>query len=339
MKPKLSICIPTYNRANCLRETIESIITQATEEVEIVISDNASSDNTEEVVEQYRRIYPTISYYRHPENVGADRNYLKVVELATGEYCWLFGSDDIMKEHAITKMLSEIKSGADVYLCGLTLCTLDMTPIETHRVLKINLDKVFNLGNEEERRSYFELAETTTAFFSFLGSLIVRKQQWDAVTIDEGLFIGSLWSHVAKIFGMLPKGLVLKYLHEPLLNKRGDNDSFVDKGVVNRYKVQIDGYHQMGNYFFGPNSFESFHIRRVVRNELPLYNIMQLKQQCMKDGNREGIAQLSKLVSTHFSNSTFKYKVCKLIYDLAIFQWMIDSYLYLYTKIKNRSRY
>ena len=322
-----------------MEETLASIVSQATEEVEIVISDNASSDSTAEIVASYKAIFPLIVYYCHSENVGADRNYLKVVELARGEYCWLFGSDDIMKEHAIAKVLSEVKSGADVYLCGLTLCTLDMIPIEKHRILKIETDKVFNLGNEIERRSYFELAYTTTAFFSFLGSLIVNKKRWDAVAIDEDRFIGSLWSHVAKIFGMLPDGLVVKYFQESLLNKRGDNDSFVDKGMVNRYKVQIDGYHQIGNYFFGVNSLENFHIRRVVRNELPLYNIMQLKQQCMKDGNREGISQLSKLVSAHFSNSTIKYTVCKLIYDLAIFQWMIDSYLYLYAQIKNRTRY
>lgn len=336
MKPKLSICIPTYNRAKFLRETIASIISQATEEVEIIISDNASSDNTAEMVGQYRAIFPSIIYYRHSENIGADRNYLKAVELASGEYCWLFGSDDIMKENAIAKILSEIKSKADLYLCGLTLCTLDMTPITNHRVLKIESDKVFDLGNEQERVNYFELAETTTAFFSFLGSLIVRKQRWDEVVINEDIFIGSLWSHVAKIFGMLPEGLIIKYIHESLLNKRGDNDSFVDKGIVNRYKVQIDGYHQIGDYFFGQDSFESFHIRRVVRNELPLYNIMQLKLQCMKAGDREGIEQLNKLSAVHFSNSSFKYTVCKLIYNLSIFQWMIESYLFLYTAIKNR---
>lgn len=194
----------------------------------------------------------------------------------------------------------------------------------------------FNLGNEQERRNYFELADTTTAFFSFLGSLIVKKKKWDAVVIDEDRFIGSLWSHVAKIFGMLPSGLVVKYLHNPLLNKRGDNDSFVDKGLVNRYKVQIAGYHQIGDYFFGRDSFESFHIRRVVRNELPLYNIMQLKLQCMKNGDRDGLGQLSKLVELHFSNSSFKYTVCEQVYILSIFQWMIKSYLFLYAAMKNK---
>ena len=188
LKPKLSICIPTFNRAKFLGETLASIVGQTGEEVEIVVSDNASSDETLEIVDTYRKLHPAFVYYRHSENVGADRNYLKAVELASGDYCWLFGSDDVIKEHAIAKVLSEIKSGADVYLCGLTLCTLDMTPIEKHRVLKIESDKVFNLSNEHERRQYFELADSTTAFFSFLGSLIVNKKKWDAVAIDEAKF-------------------------------------------------------------------------------------------------------------------------------------------------------
>lgn len=335
MRKKLSICIPTYNRAKYLGDTLASIIQQATEEVEIVISDNASSDNTADLVNKYLKIFPAITYYRHPENVGADRNYLKVVELATGDYCWLFGSDDVMKEYAIAKVLSEIKSGADVYLCGLTLCTLDMTPIETHRVLKIQSDKVFNLRNEDERRRYFELADTTTAFFSFLGSLIVNKQRWDSVVIDEGLFIGSLWSHVAKIFGMLPEGLIVKYLCEPLLNKRGDNDSFVNNGMVRRYDVAISGYRKIANTFFGPNSFEAFHIRRTVRNELTIKHLLNAKLDCVNGGLCEDKVALDRLVAIHYCDSQLCNKLNLLVYKAT--PMLMYRYLKMLAKLQKRS--
>lgn len=329
MKPKLSICIPTYNRAKYLGETIASIVNQATEEVEIVISDNASSDNTTEIVEHYRATFPSIVYYRHSENVGADRNYLKVVELASGEYCWLFGSDDIMKEHAIAKVLSEIKSGADVYLCGLTLCTLDMAPIEKHRVLKIETDKTFNLSNEQERHSYFELAETTTAFFSFLGSLIVRKKRWDAVEIDEGLFIGSLWSHVGKIFGMMPDGLIVKYLCESLLNKRGDNDSFVNNGMVRRYEVAISGYRKIADTFFGANSVEAFHIRRTVRNELTIRHLLNAKLDCVNGDLLKDKVALDRLVAAHYSDPQLSNRINSLVYKT------VPMFVYRYVKLIN----
>ena len=87
------------------------------------------------------------------------------VELANEDYCWLFSSDDVMRENALD-MLKEIKLGFDLYLCGLTLCTLDMQPISQHRISSLESDAEFDLANEPDRLRYFELAETTTAFLA-----------------------------------------------------------------------------------------------------------------------------------------------------------------------------
>ena len=78
-QPLLSICIPTYNREKYLQECLESIIHQEgfnTEDIEIVISDNASQDNTTQLVETYKAKYPNIKYFRNVENIGAIRNVL-----------------------------------------------------------------------------------------------------------------------------------------------------------------------------------------------------------------------------------------------------------------------
>ena len=67
-KPLLSICIPTYNRAEYLKNSIESIICQdefKNKQVEIVIADNASTDNTESVARPYAQRYENIFYYRN----------------------------------------------------------------------------------------------------------------------------------------------------------------------------------------------------------------------------------------------------------------------------------
>ena len=119
MSIKLSICIPTYNRAAFLGEALDSVIRQATDEVEIVVSDNASTDNTEALVREYQARFPRIRYHKNPENLGADRNFLKVVELGEGEYCWLLGSDDALAEGAIAAMLP-LLGDADVYLTDRT---------------------------------------------------------------------------------------------------------------------------------------------------------------------------------------------------------------------------
>ena len=128
MRYRLSFCIPTYNRASYLRETLGYIIDQADDSIEIVISDNASSDNTEEVVKEAKLRFPNITYFRWPENMGADRNYLKTVELARGDYCWFMGSDDGIKKGALKKVLEELKDGHDIYVCSQYFCDKKLKP-------------------------------------------------------------------------------------------------------------------------------------------------------------------------------------------------------------------
>ena len=107
-KPLLSICIATYNRAEFIGETLESIIPQITDEVEIVIVDGASTDNTQKVVHDYIQRSARIRYVLLPSNGGVDHDYNQVVELAQGEYCWLLTDDDLLKPDAISTVLTEI---------------------------------------------------------------------------------------------------------------------------------------------------------------------------------------------------------------------------------------
>ena len=79
---RLSICIATLNRGAFIGETLESIIRQATDEVEIVVVDGASTDNTEEVVRGFQQRWPRLNYLRLPEKGGVDRDYDRAVALA-----------------------------------------------------------------------------------------------------------------------------------------------------------------------------------------------------------------------------------------------------------------
>ena len=180
----------------------------------------------------------------------------RTIELARGEYCWIFCADDIMKPDAIQQVLKRLRSGCDLYLCGFTLCTFDMQPLRDYRVARIATDQEFDLSSKRDRRLYFERAQTTAAFFSFAGSLIVKKDGWELAGPDEE-FIGSLWAHVAQILRMIPNGLRLHYIAAPLLYKRSGNDSFMDQGIVHRYAKAIDGYHRLASAYFPEHSPEA----------------------------------------------------------------------------------
>jgi len=316
---RLSICMPTYNFGRFIGDSLNSIIRQATDEVEIVVVDGASTDNTAQVVRDFQARFPRLYYHRLDKRGGIDRDMACTVEVATGDYCWLFSSDDIMRENALRDVLEEIRLGFDLYLVGLTLCTLHMQPFAQHRILRLQGDAEFDLAKEQDRLRYFELAETTTAFFSFMGSLIVRKARWDAIRFNEA-FDGSLWAHVARIFEMIPQGLRLKYLSRSYLDKRGDNDSFMDKGLAHRYRVAIEGYDRLANTFFGETGVESFHIRRAVRNEVPgIRALVNLRLANMKEGSQEDIAQLDELVAAIYRERSLGRRVPFWIYRVSPF--------------------
>lgn len=84
----LSICIPTFNRANYLKNTLYSIVSQEKycEECEIIISDNNSTDNTREVGEYFSEKHENIRYYCNETNIGAERNFLKLLDYGQGKY-------------------------------------------------------------------------------------------------------------------------------------------------------------------------------------------------------------------------------------------------------------
>ncbi len=312
---RLSICMPTYNFGRFIGDALDSVLRQATDEVEIVVLDGASTDNTSEVVRRFQARFPRLCYHRRDRRGGIDRDLACSVELATGEYCWLFSSDDVMREGALRDVLEEIRLGFDLYLCGLTLCTLDMQPITQHRILSLPCDGEFELANEQDRVRYFRLAETTTAFFSFMGSLIVRKSRWDAIPFNEA-FDGTLWAHVARIFAMIPQGLRLKYLSRSYLNKRGDNDSFMDKGPGHRYKLAIEGYDRLAETFFMTGSVEASALRRTVRNELRSIRALLNFKLANTGVNKDDILLLDRLAAAAYRERPLVARAPFLIYKM-----------------------
>jgi hypothetical protein len=118
-QPKLSICIPTFNRAGILRDTlaqiarsVECLSLEARDLVEVIIVDNASTDGTPEVVAEFVESLPNLQIGRNPENVGVERNIVNALQLGTGEWVWPLGDDDFISPDALPRIL-EILSEPD----------------------------------------------------------------------------------------------------------------------------------------------------------------------------------------------------------------------------------
>lgn len=90
--PLVSICIPTYNRAGMINRAIESALGQTYRNIEVIVVDNASSDNTAAVVVSY--VDERLTYVKNERNLGLFGNFNRCIELATGKYLHILHSDD-----------------------------------------------------------------------------------------------------------------------------------------------------------------------------------------------------------------------------------------------------
>lgn len=107
----LSICIPTYNRADVLRHCIDAIVNHEQAKkggIEIVVCDNDSTDNTQQMMSEYAQQYPYIIYIRNKENLGVILNTLKVLDSATGAYRKLLNDYSVYTADGLQKMYNQI---------------------------------------------------------------------------------------------------------------------------------------------------------------------------------------------------------------------------------------
>ena len=97
VSPLVSIGLPVYNGDRYLAEALDSILAQSFADFELIISDNASTDGTQDICETYARRDERIVYSRLPENLGAAPNYNRLVEMARGELFKWAAHDDRIK--------------------------------------------------------------------------------------------------------------------------------------------------------------------------------------------------------------------------------------------------
>jgi glycosyltransferase involved in cell wall biosynthesis len=110
-RPLLTIAIPTYNRSGFLGQLLDSLVEQVRSEprVEVLVSDNASTDGTASLIDERQRLGLRLRYLRNAENIGPDANFLQCFESASGKYVWIIGDDDLLLPGAVEHVLE--------YLC------------------------------------------------------------------------------------------------------------------------------------------------------------------------------------------------------------------------------
>lgn len=104
----VSIGLPTYNRSQELTKVIEGFLFQTYRNLEIIISDNCSSDDTQKICEEYSRQDGRIRYFRQKENIGHARNFNFVLDNARGEYYMMASDDDWWAPTFVEKLVEAL---------------------------------------------------------------------------------------------------------------------------------------------------------------------------------------------------------------------------------------
>ena len=115
--PRVSIGLPVYNGENFLEAALVSLLNQTYEDFELIISDNASSDRTEDICRSYASKDKRIKYFRNDTNRGAIFNYNQVFELSSGEYFKWAAHDDVVADRFLEKAVSVLDRDPAVVIC------------------------------------------------------------------------------------------------------------------------------------------------------------------------------------------------------------------------------
>jgi glycosyltransferase involved in cell wall biosynthesis len=220
----ISICYIQYNRINYLIESLKILENQTYTNIEVVISDDCSTDQTESEIlklkENYK--YPII-YSKSEKNLGYDRNYRRSIEIATGEYCFVLGNDDTISDfNGISELIEFIEENnfPDIGFVNY------YEYATKHQIVK-RASKTAVLG------SGLNVAIQNYNCFSFVGGLIYKKSTFEKYNsaIHDGSIYAQMYLGVCMIIG----GARLFSFEKPIVGK----DIIIEGQISNSYRDVI----------------------------------------------------------------------------------------------------
>jgi len=219
-RPLLAICIPTYNRALPLQECLFSGLLSASgyeEHLEIVISDNASNDDTPRLVDSIIRRYPWIRHYRQQHNIGGDRNFRFLINMAASNHVWIFSDDDHMQKQAIPRALEHIRRGALLIVFNWSVWTKNFSSQIKASMFSPQDDMEFYDANSLVKQLGFNV--------SLVSCFIARKT---AYCNEYTELINTRYAHVYAVYASMYEQCFAVYISDALVEARSGNISDAD---------------------------------------------------------------------------------------------------------------
>ena len=260
---KFSICIPTWNRANLLKETLKNLNNQikSNPDFQVVISDNNSNDDTFNVVKEFYESL-NIKYIRWDRNIGGSKNIVSVVNQADGRYCVLLGDDDVFRSGWLDSLTILVdKFNPDVICSDRIVCDIQLNPkyVEKCGPL-VSEPTIYKCADEEVLYKYLTQTKSTSGF-GFISNLVIKKSAW-INSIDGDYVNMHPFPHMIKILDALKSGgVLLRVPIETVYARTGNHRlyEYIDNSEPTEFEqlltVHFEGFLSAAKFLF-PSSIE-----------------------------------------------------------------------------------
>jgi glycosyltransferase involved in cell wall biosynthesis len=243
--PLVCICIPTYNAARTVRETLESILAQTYPNLEVHVSDNASTDETLKVIESIED--PRITIHRHDVNVGGEGNFNRCIQLASGKYTAIFHADDLYEPDMVEKQVAFLEANAEAGAVFTAASVIDDSGSRTGR-----LDPPQGLSSADRLYDFKTIFKAVLQYSNFLicPSVMARTevyqqdiQRWRGEAFGNSADL-DVWFRIMRqhAIGILPERLIRyrisAYQFSERLRSRTERSDFFR--VMDHYLAQVD---------------------------------------------------------------------------------------------------
>lgn len=233
--PQVSIGMPVYNGAKFIHEALDSLLLQTFTDFELIISDNASTDETEVICREYAAKDERIRYVRQVENLGATANFQFVLDEAVGEYFMWAAHDDVQDSCLLESLLPVFNEDYGIVLVVSDIENIDQHNKSTGHTHLNNIRVESAIANREANRILFFRNPTTNIFFSIYG-LFIRNKLKNIELNYKGMVKFSGGSEIPLLAQLSLKGLIVsipkslkKYRRHPssIFHKELANASFL----------------------------------------------------------------------------------------------------------------
>ena len=263
-KDKISVIIPSYNRAKLITKSIESVLNQTYDNIEVIVVDDGSTDNTEEVIKQISD--KRVKYIKLKKNSGACHARNVGIEEATGKYIAFQDSDDEFLPTKLEKQYDNmIKNKADMDFCKMNIYTGD-------NIITVP-------ANNREKRILKEKYLEELSYGNYIGTplILITKKLAQKTLFNENLPRLQDYDFVLRAV----PGAKLSYTREPLFNSYRQNDS-ISNSNLKLEKALLT----MLNYDYNLSDKEKSNLKKYLLNTLFEINGAVSGEEYSKIANR-----------------------------------------------------